>query len=98
MPKEIVYVRGIRLEVDSGRLGPLELPGVVSMIEQKMKDISAKTGIIDSLQLPYLAAMEFASELYLKGHANSMKNMEEETAVDEMIHQLQTSLNGSLLD
>ncbi|WP_428897214.1 Cell division protein ZapA [Parelusimicrobium proximum] len=91
-----VYVKGIRLEVDTERIGPMEIPTVIEILEKKMSDLSASTGLLDSLQLAYLAAMEFAAEIYLRGQDSSTQKREDTQVVDELILKLQNSLSSTL--
>lgn len=89
-------VRGIPVEINSDLVEPLEAPHIVSMVEEKMKDIASKTGKFDVFELAVLTAIEYAAEVYKKGQSAGSQKRDDAEKLDELILKVQSALSGEL--
>lgn len=93
-----VKVRGIPVEISQDLVSPLEVPTLVKMVEDKMRDIEAETGRFDVFELAVLTAMEYAAQMYLKGQSDGSRRRDDTEKLDEILLKLQSALSGELID
>jgi cell division protein ZapA (FtsZ GTPase activity inhibitor) len=74
-----VNIFGMVYELDPGNLTPLEANQLAAYVDQKMKEISEKLGLVDTQKIAVLAALNIAFELGARQKANA----QELPAVDE---------------
>jgi len=81
-----VNIFGKRYELDPGNLTALEASRLASYVDEKMKEISEKLGLVDTQKIAVLAALNIAFEL----------GSQKKTAAVEMPPQDEARLKGLL--
>jgi cell division protein ZapA (FtsZ GTPase activity inhibitor) len=68
-----VNIFGMVYELDPGNLTPLEANQLAAYVDQKMKEISEKLGLVDTQKIAVLAALNIAFELGARQKANTQE-------------------------
>lgn len=68
-----VNIFGMVYELDPGNLTPLEANQLAAYVDQKMKEISEKLGLVDTQKIAVLAALNIAFELGARQKANAQE-------------------------
>jgi cell division protein ZapA (FtsZ GTPase activity inhibitor) len=84
IPLDIVGIEGLE---------ELETVQVARQVEERIKKLEDETGMVDTLKLSLLAAVSFASEVYMRQQELESDKLATERSVDEMIKRLDSTLN-----
>lgn len=87
-----VEIRHIPVEVEIPELGYVEIADLAAQVEQEMKRLQEEEDVIDTLRQALTAALNFAAKAYLKDVASGGKLQEDTIRMDNLISQLQNTL------
>jgi cell division protein ZapA (FtsZ GTPase activity inhibitor) len=89
-----VNIFGRQYELDPGNLTPLEASQLAGYVDQKMKEIAEKLGLVDTQKIAVLAALNIAFELgsQRKSAAGEMPP-QDEAKLKSLLETLEKALN-----
>lgn len=88
----VVEIKKIPVEVEIPELGYVEIADLAARVEAEMTRLQQEEGIIDTLRQALTAALQFAAKAYLKELNDGGQQKESSVRMDQLIAQLQTSL------
>jgi cell division protein ZapA len=88
-----VQILGKDYELDPGGLTPLEASQLASYVDQKMREISEKLGIVDTQKIAVLAALNIAFELAPQRPSPQTLSHEDEVKTKRILSSLEKILS-----
>ena len=88
-----VRIFGKEYELDPGNLTPLEASHLASYVDQKMREIAEKLGVVDTQKIAVLAALNIAFELTAQRPAQETLSRGDEAKIKGMLASMDKALN-----
>jgi cell division protein ZapA (FtsZ GTPase activity inhibitor) len=85
-----IYKRKITVEIEG--LTPIEINALARKVDERMQEISALTGVIDSSKLGILTALHFAADQARIVESQDTQTRFVESKVEELSYALQQAL------
>jgi cell division protein ZapA (FtsZ GTPase activity inhibitor) len=91
-----VKIKGRVLSLSVDGLGPLEISAIAGQVEKKIDEIEEKTQVPDTSKLAFMAAFEFATELYNLKRKSENANEADSRKIEELVDKLESALDKEL--
>ena len=94
--ESVVTIRKRQYSMSVDGLTEMEIAGIADQVEKKMDEIEEQTNTADTSKLAVMAALDFATELYILKQKSENTTEADSRKIDELIGKLESSMDKEL--